>query len=1236
MNEAVSGKNPVDFALCKRSDDPFEDPTVGPDTGTEICTGSAILAGAGVYERYLLNVRGKVLLMTKRALRALLVTALISSAGMAAAGVVEDRVNDHVEAAVKDGLRPADFHHLFMILGWRATFADWTLAERSLDRLAGVRRIDPLMADELRLSRARLEVDRGRTAAARELFRTMGGLSGWWFHGPKPLEELADFEDLAVVPAPDFDWRPVPATDPLGWVRISGLAWPSQRQMAYLATTVVSDREQPVAVRIGAAQVARVWLNGAALLTTPQPLTRAEDQAAAAGWLRPGNNQLVIAVASEHDEWWLRARLTAPDGSGLTGVREALEEPSAQDAVNKKPPPVRELGAEIRRAVDDRVPGASTALAAFLVAHRPEPGDGGKARAACRAARNEAPGEARLLEWILTTEAGQARELLAQAVEADKDLLWARLELADWYGERGLYEEASELLAAGDQSEPVLQSARLDLDSELWGQVILPQLVQLGRAWPQCLRVNTSIAERAAGARRWELAEEAMVRLERLVPGVIEVLDLREHLAESCGDGQVLHGIFADLLEFDPNQPWVRVRLARLLRADQNLVGARDVLGEGLDRSPSNVDLMMELATIEHLGGNEDLAVALASEVLDIRPQDRRAQRMLELLGESSEDLGWMRTPGELRKLADEAAPSDPAVVVLDHRELRFLPSNLTEERVQKAILITAAERADDLLTFTVPFVAEKERLRMLAARIHRRDGAEVSASQGDTPRLSEPEFNLYYDTRLRVLRFSDFADGDLVEIAYILSETEEANETGPYNGGLIPLGQQIPIALAEIELTGPEELLPAWELAHLEGEPERVEDEVGGIHLRWRWQNLPAIVGDVPSAPMLLVTPYLVYSNHPEWGSLADWYGRHVAPRIRTSTQVRETAQRLVDGHEDRLDRIARIYRFVTNEIRYVGLEFGEHRFRPFSADWVLHHRIGDCKDKAALLVALYDAIGIPARMVMVRTADLGPVSNEMAFNHAIAYLPEDDLWLDGTASGHAPHPPPTMDQNAFVLVVDGPESRPQNLPVVGGGLERVDFTLRASDEGLVDVAIRAEDTGESANLRRVRFAGSREPRRFARWLQSQFPGAELIGEPKLQLVPGRDPTVVEIEGTVPRSALVSAGGIQTFPGRLEWSASMIPGGDRHGPLTTAVQPDLEWTLTVDLRRLPKELPAPVDFSTPFGSLRIKVQAEDLGYRVEGFLHLESGLFAAEEVAELRRFLVAVERHLSRRLEAP
>ncbi|MBD3854434.1 MAG: hypothetical protein IFJ96_06600, partial [Acidobacteria bacterium] len=295
-------------------------------------------------------------------------------------------------------MRPVDFHHLFMAFAWRGTLSDWNEAERNIDRVAGVRRVDPLMVDEIRLIRARLNLDRGRDAAARELFRTMGGISSWWFQGPVPLEELQDFDRLAVPPAADVEWRAVAGTDPLGWVRLSGLAWPPRRQMAYLATTVVSDSEQPVAVRIGAAQVARVWLNGFEVVTTPQPLRRGEDQVAGGAWLRQGRNLLVVAVASENDRWWLRARLTRPDGSPLDGVREVREPPTDQAEVERRPPVVRELGGEIRKAVESGTPGASMALAAYLAAHRPEPEGGGGMRAACGAARADAPGEARLLE----------------------------------------------------------------------------------------------------------------------------------------------------------------------------------------------------------------------------------------------------------------------------------------------------------------------------------------------------------------------------------------------------------------------------------------------------------------------------------------------------------------------------------------------------------------------------------------------------------------------------------------------------------------------------------------------------------------------------------------------------------------------------------------------------------------------------------------------------------------------
>jgi hypothetical protein len=83
-------------------------------------------------------------------------------------------------------------------------------------------------------------------------------------------------------------------------------------------------------------------------------------------------------------------------------------------------------------------------------------------------------------------------------------------------------------------------------------------------------------------------------------------------------------------------------------------------------------------------------------------------------------------------------------------------------------------------------------------------------------------------------------------------------------------------------------------------------------------------------------------------------------------------------------------------------------------------------------------------------------------------------------------------------------------------------------------------------------------------------------------------------------------------------------------------VRPDLEWTVEVELGGPPGELPSPVALKTRFGELKIDHSREASGYKVTGSFRLEPGLVGAADAADLRRFLVEVERHLGRPLEVP
>ncbi len=1154
-----------------------------------------------------------------------------------AAGSFQDAAGRHLSAALEGGLEPVDEGHLALAFMWQKELADRAWALTALDRLAAARPMDPLMRDEVRSLRARFAVAAGHIGTAREIFRAMGGLERWWVRGPFPVGELADFKTAAVWPPRGSRWRRAAGTDALGWVRISGLAWPTDRQLVYLASTVRSRRDRPVAVHLGAAQVARVWINGRECLTTPEPLRRGEDQVTAGGWLRRGSNVVAVAVASEQGQWWLRLRLTAPDGGPLSGVVETGAEPRPVAADPRPAPPVRGLGGEIEKALEAARPGAALARAAFMVAHRPAPVGSGRIRQACRQARGDDPAGARLLEALVTDDPGEVQKLLAGVLADDPGSAPARLALARWYHDRDLDEQGHDLLAGA--RDPALAAADLDMAADRWGPVVLPRLRRLAAAHRACLAVQLAWTRRALDGRRWQDVATGLSRLEKLAPARPDVVELRRRLALIRGDAASLKRLAELGMEEDPNWPQARIDMARLLTAEGKLEQAASVLGEGLRRCPTQVDLLAEMVRLEHMRGNDAEARALVERLVALRPQDRSARRFEKLLGAAGEDEGWRRSAAQLRRLAARLS-GDRTVTVLEHHEVRFLPGNLTQERVQRVLRVGDAKRAEALRRASVAYVPERERLRVLAARVLRRDGGESSADQSDTPRLADPAINMYYDSRLRILRYPELERGDLVELTYVLSETAEANETGPYRGGILLIPTDYPILRAEVELSAPKDAVPAWELANLEGEPKTTTGGDGTVHLAWTWTGLPEAPLDIPAPPPLLTTPYIAYSNHPSWAELGDWYARHIAPRVRPSTAVEERAKELTAGIDSRRDRIAALYHFVTDRIRYVALEFGEHRFRPFSADWVLTHRMGDCKDKAALLVALCRAVGIPAEVVLVRTADLGPARSRLAvledFNHAIVYLPEDHLWLDGTATGYDPFRPPGPDQGAWVLVVRGAESALQTIPVTGVGVSRTEITLGPSRDGSVPVSVHAVATGDAAASLRAAFAGTRDPQRFARWLQGLFPGAALEGEPRVTMPPGRDPATMELAGEVPHTALLGEGGVQVFPGSFPLLSRLAPTPKRSTPLLLPTRPDVEWTLTVRLGRAPGALPPGVDESGPFGSLKVTVEPLPDGYRIHGRFHLEPGLVPPDRLAGLRSFLLAASRTFARHLEAP
>ena len=174
---------------------------------------------------------------------------------------------------------------------------------------------------------------------------------------------------------------------------------------------------------------------------------------------------------------------------------------------------------------------------------------------------------------------------------------------------------------------------------------------------------------------------------------------------------------------------------------------------------------------------------------------------------------------------------------------------------------------------------------------------------------------------------------------------------------------------------------------------------------------------------------PYVEFSTGSSWASVAAAYSTLAEPQI----QVASVQTMLPASGSARMATIQAIVARLHREVRYTGVEFGESALRPQNPAEVLKRHYGDCKDKAAMLVAMLRAAGIPANLALLDTGpglDVNPDLPGMSqFDHAIAHLPADsgqpELWIDATAQFTKVGDLPYADQGRLALIIaDGTTS--------------------------------------------------------------------------------------------------------------------------------------------------------------------------------------------------------------------
>jgi hypothetical protein len=275
--------------------------------------------------------------------------------------------------------------------------------------------------------------------------------------------------------------------------------------------------------------------------------------------------------------------------------------------------------------------------------------------------------------------------------------------------------------------------------------------------------------------------------------------------------------------------------------------------------------------------------------------------------------------------------------------------------------------------------------------------------------RVLQRESNLeaqVYDGRQTVVLFlSDLRVGDVIDCSYTLRGGDPTLD-GKF-ADTVALGLLEPIARMRTRVVIPRETRFNVFLDGPKGSPLPGPTETKGdreVTYLWDSRDLPAFHIDPGLPSWYSPIPFASLSSFDSWQEVAEWATRLFrsappGPELREWGRVRRHKAASLDQF------LLEAVRFVQDEIRYVAIEVGMARRVPGDPNTTFVRRYGDCKEKAALLVAILREGGLHAQPVLV-SANWGHVLDRwspspLAFDHAIVKVTMADgpvYWVDAT----------------------------------------------------------------------------------------------------------------------------------------------------------------------------------------------------------------------------------------------
>lgn len=1058
----------------------------------------------------------------------------------------------------------------------------------------------------------------------------------------------------------EVSWRRLPGYNYNGTVPLGDYIDPSENASAYLATFIHSGVETDAVLRCSFSGSHKVWLNGEQIASNPASSRSAFDQFSYPCRLSRGWNVLLAKTCHSGGPWALRARLTNASGAPLAGlsssgdpakVSPALGTILARSGMPSKGFEFCDPLGELEKAAEKGGWEDKFLLGLYLYGLKcfddAEHLDADTFREAL--AQDGAPDWLNYFAGEAETDRNKSREFYEKAgsgAYAAESLL----NLYYYYSQRGMRIPASryiERALALKPGDPYLQCQRYAaLSGSLSEGLAEREIEKLHASHPDNMVILQTLLWMKENDKdvltREKLFKELLKKdfSGETAEGLFDyyasqgktgeaVGVLRDHLSKIPGDRALIYRLSSYLLDAGMTEE-ARKTLAPFFEFAPDWAGGRELLGE-----------------IYLAGGDSVKALAEFEKALLLNPQNDNLKRRLAFI-KPGEELFYepFRIPRAEIPSAGGGLEDEPLVILLDNAFVSVEPSGLSSRYVQLTLKVQNPAGAKAMSAFPITFDPDWQDVRVLDSTVERPDGTKIRAQSYVTSSLSDPEYQLYYRTRQLVLSFPSVKEGDTVTIEYLITDTSEANTFGHYFGDLVPFEDSSPVMMKKYTLRVPDSLPVTYVGNNLGIEPSVVR-AMGRTTYQWTKKDIAKTRTEPYSPGFGERSSYLHVSTFERWEDLGKWYASFIKDQWDPGASAAELARRIAPESMPLPERVRAVHAWVVGQTRYVGLEFGVHGYKPYKVSQIFQRRFGDCKDKAILLCSMLSEAGVEARMVLVRTRNLGAVGKTPAslatFNHAICYVPALDLFLDGTAEYSGLDEVPYLDRDCDVLVVgrDG-NSEVKRVPPCAPGENAYSASYvfeYGKDERISPVEGRFLVKGQEASDIRSDFKNpDKRTEILEKQLSANYPGSKIAGASFSDMSDINLPIDIRFNGSVRDISKPAGEDAATLPlwiggpGILSRYCALK---ERTLDLVLTYPWVQDYTITYRLQPGVK-VSAPVEekVESRFGAFTRKVSVEGGTVTVRTTLTLGSSRIPAADYGEFRDFAINVDKLVSERMK--